>query len=130
MNREQISMHSLINGAKGSYGIFSIDIVDTESDVMQLLRLIYNDADGNLRGDIAAFLSEKTSPEIRDFIRQNIFGQPVSRSSNIDGVSDETIAEFTRDADESIYDYKRRVQSLFEKYGEEFSKVRKELDQK
>lgn len=130
MNREQISKHSLINGAKGSYGIFSIDIVDTESDVMQLLRLIYNDADGNLRGDIAAFLSEKTSPEIRDFIRQNIFGQPVSRASSVDGVSDETIAEFTREADESIYDYKRRVQSLFEKYGEEFSKVRKEMEQK
>lgn len=130
MNREQISRHSLINGAKGSFGFYPIDIVDTESDVMQLLRLIYNDADGNLRGDIAAFLSEKTSPEIRDFIRQNIFGQPVSRASSVDGVSDETIAEFTRDANESIYDYKRRVQSLFEKYGEEFSKVRKEMEKK
>ena len=72
MKREQLLGHSMVKDIVSlcPYGTDE-EIQDTQ--IIQLLRLIYNDNRYHRRGDVAAYLSEKTSPEIRQFIYDNIF---------------------------------------------------------
>lgn len=62
-------------------------------------------------GDIALFMTQNTSPEVRDFIQQNLM-RPVNADTDAgkyDGLDDDIIALYTRGADEDIYDYRDRM---------------------
>lgn len=128
MKREQLINHSMV-ASLASYCPYDKDFDLPDTNISNLLRIIYNDADGHRRGDIAAYLSEKTSPELRQFIYDNIIGNQVSVPSN-QNVSDEILAEFTRDNSESIYDYRNRVAASLERYGNDFKELREKLNSK
>lgn len=62
-------------------------------------------------GDIAIWMSQNTSPEIRNFISQNLMS-PVpldSDGAKYDGLTDDDVAMFTRNQGESIADYRSRL---------------------
>lgn len=127
MKREQLLGHSMVKDivALCPYG-FDAPIQDTQ--IMQILRLIYNDENYHRRGDVAAYLSEKTSPEIRQFIYDNILNNNVSVPSNLD-LDDATLKEFTRDNLESIYDYRTRLASSLEKYASDYQSAKQTFEQ-
>lgn len=62
-------------------------------------------------GDIAMFMSENTSPEIKDFIAKQLMSPNQSQSDGgkYDGLDDDAIALYTRNSDESLYDYRDRM---------------------
>lgn len=98
---------------------------DTKDNTMALLRMIYQTVDGERQGDIAAYMSSKTSPEIREYIRQNILmSQPVQASQVSDKLDDDMIAQYTRDASESSYEYASRMRQLFEHAQKDYDAVR------
>ena len=62
-------------------------------------------------GDIAIWMSQNTSPEIRNFISQNLMA-PVpldTDGAKYDGLTDDDVAIFTRNQGESIADYRSRL---------------------
>lgn len=62
-------------------------------------------------GDIAIFMSQNTSPEIKDFIQRNLMS-PIDLENDgakYDGLDDDTLAQYTRDANESVTDYRNRM---------------------
>lgn len=61
--------------------------------------------------DLAVFMSENTSPEIRDFIARNLMSDNGAQTdgAKYDGLNDDVIAEYTRGKDESVQDYKSRM---------------------
>lgn len=65
-------------------------------------------------GDIAKFMSSKVSPEIREFIRQNLMS-PVPDdgvSAKFGTLSDDDIVAFSRQQGETLDDYRSRLFSF------------------
>lgn len=65
-------------------------------------------------GDIVQFMSEKTSPEIRDYIQRQLMN-PIDLPSDggkYDGLDDDTIAAYTRHSYESVTEYRDRMYSV------------------
>lgn len=91
-----------------------------ETDTMQLLRMIYNDADNQRKGDIAAYLDSKTSPELREYIRLNILGSVGSCNHSFGDADDETIEMFIRNNGESGIQYRERLSSMLEKFSSDY----------
>lgn len=62
-------------------------------------------------GDIAQFMSSKISPEIREFIRQNLMSPVLDDgvSAKFGTLSDDDIVMFSRNAGESLDDYRSRL---------------------
>lgn len=127
MKREHLIGHSMVKDIVSlcPYG-FDAPVQDTQ--IQQILRLIYNDENYHRRGDVAAYLSDKTSPEIRQFIYDNILRNDVSVPSNLN-LDDAAIQEFTRDNLESIYDYRKRIASSLEKYASDYQSARQSIAQ-
>lgn len=88
-----------------------------------LLDIIYSidPRTGTPRGDLAVFMSKDANPEIRDFIQQNLMmempnvegsGLVMSdalRNSFTKNITDDDIAEFSRNAGETSEDYAKRL---------------------
>lgn len=91
-----------------------------ETDTMQLLRMIYNDADNQRKGDISAYLDAKTSPELREYIRLNILGSVGSQNHGLGTADDETIELFIRHNGESGMQYRERLSAMLEKYSSDY----------
>lgn len=123
-----------------------------ESDVpdknSQLLDLIFTSENGRLpSGDISYFLGEKANPQVREFIKQNLM---LERSDGAQGVNlsqsqinafrkcitDDDIAKFSRNSDESKEEYALRLKSYlheerFQRYlKKERSKIEMIIDGK
>lgn len=61
-------------------------------------------------GDIAMFMSEKTSPDIRDFIRTQLMSpNGVKADTTFDGLTDDELHEFSRKDFESVTQYRDRL---------------------
>lgn len=67
--------------------------------------------------DVSVFMSENTSPEIKQFISQNLFRESlVSDDSNLtDGIDEDTLANLTRGVSESRSSYRDRVMEFLKK---------------
>lgn len=85
----------------------------SESD--QLLDLVYSVAGKHAfpTGDIACYLSENTSEEVRAFIERKLFlvNSPVGSSSDLD---DDVLIEMMRKRGESLDSYKERLSTFIE----------------
>ena len=90
--------------------------VEGESPERSILRAIYakDPITGLPSGDIAAYVSSKTSPEVKQFILNNIMIDTSSARTPVipDGISDEEALIFSRKDGESVSDYRQRVQRL------------------
>lgn len=61
-------------------------------------------------GDIAMFMSEKTSPDIREYIRTQLMSpNGVKADTTFDGLSDDELHEFSRKDFESVTQYRDRL---------------------
>lgn len=67
---------------------------------------------GAPKGDIAYFLSKDGNPEVKAWLETNLLQPRRSVSSHPDGVTDEVIAEFSRNPGESGLDYAARLVSI------------------
>lgn len=67
---------------------------------------------GAPKGDIAYFLSKDGNPEVKAWLETNLLQPRRSVSSHPDGVTDEVIAEFSRNPGESGLDYASRLASI------------------
>lgn len=125
--------------------LLSSDVPDKNS---QLLDLIFTSENGKLpSGDISYFLGDKANPQVREFIKQNLM---LERSDSAQGVNmsqqqinafrkyitDDDIAKFSRNSNESKEDYAMRLKSYlheerFQRYlKKERSKIEKIIDGK
>ena len=93
---------------------------DSKERFSQLLDIIYsvNPNLGYPQGDLAMYLSQNTSPEIKAFIEQNLVHQgnetnismPTEMQNQLRNViSDDDVASFYRRKDESPSDYSERI---------------------
>lgn len=62
-------------------------------------------------GDIAMFMNDNTSPEVREFIRQNLMSDNglETDGAKYNGLDDDTIALYTRNQGESLSQYRDRM---------------------
>lgn len=62
------------------------------------------------QGDLAVFMSENTSPEVKQFIQQNLLqDNNVQLPENGKDLDDDTISALTRGSGESVSSYRDRV---------------------
>lgn len=59
--------------------------------------------------DISVYLAPNTPTQVREFIKQNIFGEGVERPSVPDGIDDDVILDLVRGSDETVDAYASRV---------------------
>lgn len=85
-----------------------VDPVPGKNDSLFDLIFAVNPKTGLPDGDLAVWMSENTSPDIKRFIELNLHGAVPSDLSSSD-VDDDTLAELTRGSDESIQDYRDRM---------------------
>lgn len=120
--------------------------VETRSSKDELLDLIYgvDSVTGLPKGDLAQFLSDKTNPQLRQFIEANLMNE---NSSNVDSlhfgndvinkfrsvISDDDIVRFSRNHDETIEDYANRMNKEITEFkrqqyfSKKFAKLEKQL---
>lgn len=65
-------------------------------------------------GDLTVYMSENTSPEVREFIKSQLLSDMSSKNENIsiDGLSDDDIIAFSRNSGESSSSYRDRILDL------------------
>lgn len=64
-------------------------------------------------GDIAVFMSENTSPEIKAFIQSQLMSpNGLQSDTSFDGLSDDDLAVLSRGAEESVSAYASRMRSV------------------
>lgn len=96
---------------------------DVRPPYEELLDMIYSidPRSGMPKGDLAVFMNGDANPEIRDFIQKNLMmemptseGQglvmnDVLRNSFTKNITDDDIAEFSRNANETSDEYAKRI---------------------
>lgn len=96
---------------------------DTRPPYEELLDMIYSidPRTGMPKGDLAVFMNVDANPEIRDFIQKNLMMEmPTSdgqglvmndalRNSFTKNITDDDIAEFSRNANETSDEYAKRI---------------------
>lgn len=96
----------------------TIDLDDSprmRGDENDLFDVIYGlDPDTKLpKGDILMYVSARTSPEVRQFILDNLMS-PNNVRNTVPAGNDDLILELTRGKDESSQDYALRVSQVFQ----------------
>lgn len=83
-------------------------------------------------GDIAVFMSENTSPEVRNYISNMLMNPlPDDASALPSGydIDEETLVGLTRRSSETFNDYRSRVVSFLEKQKNEVEKQKNEVNE-
>lgn len=63
--------------------------------------------------DISVYLSAKTPPQVREFIKDNIFGEPKQPNNDWSSeIDDDLICSLVRQSDETVEEYSERVSLL------------------
>lgn len=95
-----------------------IDVPKFEYDDSQLKQVLdeifaVDPVSGFPRGDIQYFLSKDGNPQVKAWLESNLL-QPraVSSGSSVEGVTDDMIAEFSRQPGESTASYAARLASI------------------
>ena len=91
------------------------DYVMSDSDLQNVLNEVFSvDPDtGFPRGDIAYFLSKDGNPQVKAWLESNLLSPRAKQSgTNIDGVTDDFIAEYARNDGESVADYTSRKREV------------------
>lgn len=101
----------------------------TDSDRVVNMIFVPDHKTGLPSSDISMYLSSKTPVQVREFIKQNIFGDPKDvPSSWSDEIDDDLICELVRQSDETVDDYSVRVSNLMinerAKLHESFARIR------
>lgn len=151
MNK-QIKFFQRVNAAPLPYlePIFEKKEVKKKDKFEELLDIIYavDPRTGMPSGDLAVFMSKDANPEIRDFIQQNLMMEvPTAEGSGLvmsdalrnsftKNITDDDIAEFSRNVGETSEDYAKRLSDkvhnmrLSYQRERETARLRKKLSEK
>lgn len=89
--------------------------VRSESDLQRVLDSIFtvDEKSGLPRTDVQYYLSPNGNPEVREWLINNLMKPRADKlHENIEGVTDDMLIEFTRQADEDIDSYRKRIYNL------------------
>lgn len=118
MNRNQCKNLSFLGGIPN----ISIDVHDdpcvelVEDQLLSVLQTIFeiDPVSGLPKGDIAYFLSKDGNPQVKAWLESNLLSPRLSPETNPQGITDDLIAEFSRNDDESLTAYQSRLTTLFD----------------
>ena len=88
----------------------------SESNLDDIIREIFSvdPISGFPKGDIQYYLSKDGNPDVKRWIENNLLTPRVARGkSTPEGVTDDMIAEMSRQRDESVEAYSLRLQSIY-----------------
>ena len=88
----------------------------SESNLDDIIREIFSvdPISGFPKGDIQYYLSKDGNPDVKRWIENNLLTpRVVSGQSTPEGVTDDMIAEMSRQSGESVEDYSSRLQSIY-----------------
>lgn len=119
----RFSLSQLSDGSIDDKRVFDTDV---KSKSEQLLDLIFGlDIHGLPLGDLAMFYNKNANPEVRRFIEDNLFiehnpasSSPLSLPQDVmnryrESITDDDIARFSRDGNESREEYASRLRNYF-----------------
>lgn len=98
-----------------------------ENNPNEVFNMIYapDPLTGRPRSDLGTYLSENTSPVVRDFIERQLrqdFSANISKTP--DGISDSDIIYLTKDKNETLSDYQERVKAYLYRQKDTFQKLK------
>ena len=88
----------------------------SESNLDDIIREIFSvdPISGFPKGDIQYYLSKDGNPDVKRWIENNLLTpRVVTGQSTPEGVTDDMIAEMSRQSGESVEDYSSRLQSIY-----------------
>lgn len=80
------------------------------------------------KGDIAYFLSKDGNPEVKAWLESNLLQPRRQVSATPEGVTDEVIAEFSRQPGEEPLDYAARLASLRDEAMKNYEEAKQKLN--
>lgn len=92
------------------------DYKPSESNLDDIIREIFcvDPISGFPKGDIQYYLSKDGNPDVKRWIENNLLTpRVVSGQSTPEGVTDDMIAEMSRQRDESVEEYSSRLRSIY-----------------
>ena len=116
MKRDSFRNHSMIMALDNDPCIIPDEpFVDDNSEIANVIKEIFevDDRTGLPQGDIAYYLSPDGNPQIKDWLLNNLMrSRGVSVGSSIDDVTDDMLEEFSRQPNESLGDYRKRIYDM------------------
>lgn len=75
------------------------------------------------KGDIQYYLSSEGNPQIKQWLENNLLKpRMVNSGSSIEGVTDDMLVEYSRQAGESVSDWQSRLTSIYDDAKSEYEK--------
>ena len=116
MKRESFRNHSMIMALDNHPCIIPDEpFVDDNSEIANVLKEIFavDDRTGLPQGEIAYYLSPDGNPQIKEWLLNNLMRtRGVSVGSSIDNLTDDMLEEFSRQPNESLGDYRKRIYDI------------------
>lgn len=130
--KRDISNMSMFEGVQQT---LSNDVVDpeyvpTDSDMDRILRDIYSvdENSGLPKGDLAYYLSPDGNPQVKAWLENNLFKpRAAALGSSVEDITDDMIAEFSKNANESGREYQERLSSIYENTSKEIADYKSKL---
>lgn len=108
-----------------------IVIVNTEVD--EILKEIFSvdPRSGLPKGDLAYYLSKDGNPQVKSWLENNLL-QPraVANNSNVKDLTDDMIAEYAKQPDESADAYAVRIKGIFDEASANYQQAQLALQRK
>lgn len=113
MNKDLYKFHSMIQAKDNEPCFLEVPpFVDDNSEIANVLKEIFavDERTGLPQGEIAFYLSPDGNPAIKDWLLNNLMkARNISVGPSTEGVSDDLLYEFSRQPNESIGDYRKRI---------------------
>lgn len=100
------------------------EFVPTDSEMDNILKEIFSvdERSGLPNGDLAYYLSPDGNPQIKAWLENNLLKPRAERvGSSVEGVTDDMLAEFAKQKDESSYDYAIRLRGIYDTASKEIA---------
>lgn len=93
------------------------EFVPTDTEMDNILKEIFSvdERTGLPNGDLAYYLSPDGNPQIKQWLENNLLKARAARvGSSVEGVTDDMLAEFAKQKDESSVDYAIRLRGIYD----------------
>lgn len=106
------------------------EYVMPDSDLYRVLNEIFSvdERTGFPKGDIAYYLSPDGNPTVKAWLENNLLKPRAVSGSSVEGLTDDIIAEFKRQPDESLVSYQTRLMGYYDSAVAEIEKSKKSKD--
>ena len=132
--KRDISNMSMFEGVQQTLNNDVVDpeYVPTDSDMDRILREIYSvdENSGLPKGDLAYYLSPDGNPQVKLWLENNLLKpRAAALGTSVEGVTDDMIAEFSKDANETGSEYQARLSSIYEAASKEIADYKSKFGQ-